>query len=83
MTVLLLMFSVGNVMACEVCKKDQPQVLQDISHGTGAQADLDYVIIWSAVVIVAFTLYLSLRYLIKPNEGGRSHIKNIVIENIY
>ncbi len=80
---ILFWFPIGNALACEVCKKNQPEVLQDISHGTGAQADFDYIIIWSAVIIVGFTLYLSLKFLIRPNEGGKEHVKNIVVENFY
>lgn len=80
---LLLVFSAGKVFACEVCKKNQPEVLQDVSHGTGAQADLDYIIIWSAVIIVGITLFLSVKFLIRPNEGRKEHIKNIVVENLY
>lgn len=80
--VLLLAVSAGKVFACEVCKKNQ-EGLQDVSHGTGAQADLDYVIIWSAVIIVGITLFLSLKFLIRPNESRKEHIKNIVVENPY
>ena len=82
MTLVCVMLAVGNALACEVCKKNQPEVLKDISHGTGAQADLDYVIIWSAVIIVAITLYLSVKFLVRPKEGTRGHIKNIVVENL-
>lgn len=80
---LLLTVCPARAFACEVCKKNQPEVLQDISHGTGAQANLDYVIICSALVIVGITLFLSLKYLIRPNEGKRDHIKNIVVDNLY
>ena len=79
---IFVMLSVGNALACEVCKKNQPEVLQDISHGTGAQANLEYIIIWSAVVIVAITLYFSAKFLIRPNEGNRGHIKNIVVDKL-
>lgn len=81
--IFLVMLSAGNAFACEVCKKNQPEVLQDISHGTGAQANLDYIIIWSAVVIVSITLILSLKFLIRPNESAKEHVKNIVIQNLY
>lgn len=80
---LLMMLSGGNVLACEVCKKNQPEILRGVSHGTGVEASFDYVIIWSAAVMVAITLYLSIKYLIKPNEGAKGHIKNIVVENQY
>lgn len=80
---LVLTLCSVNAFACEVCKKNQPEALQDISHGTGAQANLDYFIIWSAVIIVGITLFFSLKYLIRPNEGKREHIKNIVVDNLY
>lgn len=73
---------IGTAMACELCKKNQPKVLENITHGTGPQGDIDYIIIWSAVVIVSITLFLSAKYLIRPNEDEPSHIKNIVIEKI-
>jgi hypothetical protein len=33
------------VFACDVCKKQQPKVLQGITHGTGPQSNWDYVIV--------------------------------------
>ncbi|PVW15839.1 hypothetical protein [Marixanthomonas spongiae] len=64
--------------ACDVCKKNQPEVLQDVTHGPGPSGTLDYFITWGAVVIVGITLFLSLKYLIKPKENDPDHIKNIV-----
>lgn len=66
--------------ACDVCRNNQPKVLRDITHGTGPQGHVDYIIIWSAVVIVAATLFLSLKYLIRPKENSSNHIKNIVLK---
>jgi hypothetical protein len=68
------------VFACDVCRKNQPKILQDITHGTGSEGNLDYLIIWSAVLIVTVTLLLSVRYLIRPGENQSGHIKNIVLE---
>lgn len=65
--------------ACELCKKNQPRMLENITHGAGPTGTLDYVIIWSAVVIVSITLFLSIKYLVKPQETDSSHIKNIVL----
>lgn len=67
--------------ACELCKDNQPQALRNITHGTGPQGEWDWIIIWSAVVIVGFTLFLSLKFLIKPGEKRPGHIKHIVVED--
>ncbi|MEZ4945041.1 MAG: hypothetical protein R2804_05910 [Cyclobacteriaceae bacterium] len=69
----------GNVLACELCKKNQPKVLEGITHGQGPQGDTDYLIIGVAIVIVSITLFLSLKFLIRPNESSPDHIKNIVL----
>ena len=66
--------------ACEVCKEKQPKVLQGITHGAGPDGNIDYMIIWSAVVIVSITLFLSIKYLVKPKENAPEHIKNIIVE---
>lgn len=66
--------------ACEVCTKEQPAVLQGISHGTGPGGYLDYIIIWSAAVIVGITLVLSIKHLIKPEKNCPDHIKHFILE---
>lgn len=81
----LLLLAVGVLAsipgwACELCQANQPKALRNITHGTGPQGDLDWIIIWSAVVIVGVTLFLSLKFLIKPREDRPGHIKNIVVE---
>lgn len=40
-------------------------------------AFIDAIIIWIAVAIVLVTLYLSIKFLVKPNENDPKHIKNI------
>ncbi|WP_158860652.1 hypothetical protein [Lunatibacter salilacus] len=66
--------------ACEVCKSNQPKVLENITHGQGPQGNIDYVITWSAAILVVFTLVFSIKYLVKPEENLSGHIKNIVLE---
>ena len=75
-----LLFLLGQqvAMACDVCKKNQPAGFQNITHGAGPSGNLDYVIMGVALVIVIATLYLSFKYLIKPQESNPDHIKNIV-----
>ncbi|MEO5788657.1 MAG: hypothetical protein ACOH2D_10670 [Gelidibacter sp.] len=64
--------------ACDLCKKNQPKGFENITHGQGPSGNLDYFIIWGAVIIVGFTLFYSLKYLIRPKENNPDHIKNIV-----
>lgn len=79
--VSLVLFMYAPVsFACEVCKSNQPKMLEDITHGQGPQGNADYLITWSAAVIVAFTLFFSIKYLVKPKENRPGHIKNIVLE---
>lgn len=76
---LLWAASVTATFACELCKKNQPKVLENITHGAGPTGTLDYVITWGAIVLVTFTLILSIRFLVRPKESQADHIKNIVL----
>jgi len=76
----LLLISIAETMACEVCKANQPEVLKGITHGTGPQGNIDYIIVTIAATIVFVTLVLALKYLIRPNERHLEQIKNIVVE---
>lgn len=78
-SIAIILAGFSTALACEVCKKNQPKVLENITHGTGPTGTLDYIITWSAVVIVTFTLIMSVRFLIRPQETSAEHIKNIVI----
>lgn len=71
------------VLACTVCSQNQPKPLRNITHGTGPQSDMDYVIIMTGIVIVCFTLLYSLKFLIRPGEQQPDHIKNIVVDERY
>jgi len=75
---ILFLFAPQIATACDVCKKNQPEILQNVTHGAGPSGTLDYIIIWSAIIIVGFTLFYSVKYLIKPKENNPEHIKNIV-----
>lgn len=76
-----LILSIHNysAYACEVCKENQPKVLQNITHGTGPSGDVDYIIIWIAVIIVAITLLMSIKYLVRPGEQAPDHIKKSIL----
>lgn len=79
LTALFLLATVNFLFACEVCQAKQPEVLKGITHGSGPQGNIDYIIIWSAVAIVTVTLILSIKFLVKPGEDKPEHIKNIVV----
>lgn len=65
--------------ACTVCKKQQPELLQGITHGAGPQSDWDYVIVGATVVVVILTSVLSICYLFRPGESGAEHIKYSIL----
>ncbi len=79
----ILTMSVQSVLACTVCGQNQPKALQGITHGTGPQGNLDFVIITVGVIIVSITLIYSLKFLIRPGEKQLDHIKNIVVDERY
>jgi hypothetical protein len=65
--------------ACEVCKKQQPEITQGLTHGAGPQSNWDWVIIAAITVIALLTLIYSAKYLIKPQEDSATHIKNSIL----
>ena len=80
--VLLVFFaSAVQALACDVCKRNQPELLQDISHGTGPQADSEYYIIGGAILLVIFTLIYSVKFLIRPGERSPKHIKHMILKS--
>lgn len=78
---LLFLRSAG--MACGVCEKQQPKILQGITHGSGPQSNCDYLIISVTAVIVLVTLVLSVTWLIRPGERSASHIKQWILKEEY
>ena len=65
--------------ACPVCEKQQPKVLQGITHGAGPQNQWDYVIVAIGVGIVLFTLFYTMKWIIRPGEKSASHIKKHIL----
>lgn len=78
---LLFGFAGFSAFACSVCEKQQPKMLQGITHGTGPQSDWDYVIIWAVAIIVVATLFFSVKWLVWPGEKSPAHIKRLVLKN--
>jgi hypothetical protein len=82
LTILLLLsaLNITSSLACAVCKKDQPKILQGITHGTGPDSNWDYLIVIVMAAVVAGTFILSARYLIKPGESTETHIKRSILK---
>jgi len=78
-SIFTLMLPALGGLACPMCERQQPKVLQGISHGAGPASDWDYVIIWAMVIIVACTLYFSIKMLVKPGESTGNHIKRFIL----
>lgn len=76
---LALVFVTAIGYACPVCDKQQPKILQGITHGTGPESNWDYLIVWSTVIIVAFTLFYTIKWMVRPGEKENNHIKRTVI----
>ncbi|MEO8569373.1 MAG: hypothetical protein ABI419_09555, partial [Ginsengibacter sp.] len=67
--------------ACPACEKQQPKLLKGITHGAGPGGNWDYVIVAIAVAIVLFTLFFSVKWLIRPGEQSQNHIKRLILNN--
>ena len=71
-----------SVFACDVCEKNQPVVLRGITHGTGPQGTLDYIIIAISALIVLATMVYFVKYLVWPGEKDPKHIKRTIINEL-
>ncbi len=80
-SILFFFASMPAILACDLCKKNQPAGLENITHGAGPSGPIDYVISWIGVAIVLITLALFIKYLVKPNDAKHRQIKNIVVNN--
>ncbi|MDQ2863507.1 MAG: hypothetical protein M3R50_07670 [Bacteroidota bacterium] len=82
--ILLLMLTAIPAVAafaCPACEKQQPALLKGITHGAGPDGNWDYVIVTISVIIVLFTLFFSVKWMIRPGEQSQSHIKRLVLNN--
>ena len=78
-TTLFLCVATAVAVACPVCERNKPKVLQGITHGTGPDSNWDYVIVILIAIIAVLTLFYSVKWLIKPNENNPDHIKFLFI----
>ena len=74
-------FSFLTGYACPACEKQQPALLKGISHGAGPDSNWDIVIVWAIAIIVVLTLFFSIKFLVKPGERSKTHIKRYILNN--
>lgn len=74
-----LMIITGIAHACPVCERNQPKMLRGVVHGAGPESQWDYVIMWAVIGITIVTFYYSVKWLIRPGEGQRDHIKYSIL----
>lgn len=70
-----------SAIACEACKKQQPKLLQGITHGRGPDSSWDYVIVWVMVVITLYVLFATVKCLFRPSEKNDGHIKRLILND--
>jgi hypothetical protein len=69
------------VLACPACKRQQPRLLQGITHGTGPGSQWDYVIVCVALALTVLVLYYSVKWMIRPGEQAPDHIKQFILNH--
>ncbi|WP_394772041.1 hypothetical protein [Mucilaginibacter sp.] len=77
MIVLCLPVSLSAI-ACDACKKQQPKLLQGITHGGGPDSNWDYLIVSAMVIITLYSLYATIKCVVKPKDKNHQDIKNII-----
>ena len=75
----LVMMIQAVLVACPTCERQQPKILRGVLHGTGPESKWDYLIVAITIAITLFTLYFSIKWLIKPGEKGNQHIKYFIL----
>ena len=76
---VMLLINNSTLLACAICEKQQPKLLRGITHGTGPQGNIDYIIIWIMVAVTMATLYFSVKWLLRPGEKDKEHIKRFIL----
>lgn len=78
-TIALLVYTIS--IACPLCESKQPKGFENITHGEGPNGNIDFIIMYSAIIIVGYTLIMSIKYLVKPKENNNGHIKNYILDD--
>ena len=70
-------------LACPSCTAQQPRIVRGLTHGTGPESGWDFVIVFAGLCIFLFTLFYSVKWLIRPGETARHHIKYFILNDEY
>jgi hypothetical protein len=76
----ILVFLATYISACDVCKSQQPEITKDLTHGVGPESDWDWFIVGIVILITVLAFLYSVKYLIKPDERNKNHIKYSFLE---
>lgn len=66
-------------LACPVCERQQPKVTMGLTHGAGPESNWDWVIIVFMSILTILTLIFSIKYLVKPGEKRKDHVKQSIL----
>ena len=66
-------------LACEACEKQQPKLLQGITHGPGPGSTWDYVIVSIMVIITLYSFYAMIRFMVKSRDKAYQDIKTSIL----
>ena len=77
---ILLFFQCICAIACPVCERNQPKLLKGVVHGAGPRSTWEYSGAVFIGIITLITLYLSIKWLVKPGEKNSDHIKYSIID---
>lgn len=77
--IFFFLLVVNFAFACDACKLQQPKVTRDFTHGVGPRGDFDWIIVAVIAVLTILTFIYSLKFLVKPGEKDRNHIKNSIL----
>ena len=75
----ILILAANFAFACQACEQQQPKITRGFTHGTGPDSNWDWLIIGIIAIITVYTLFYSVKYLVKPGEKNRDHIKNSIL----
>jgi hypothetical protein len=68
------------VYACPVCERaNEKKLLSGIGHGSGPGGTWDYIAVSVTLVIALITLFLTIKWLLKPAEKNNNHIKYSIL----
>jgi hypothetical protein len=70
-----------SAMACEACKKQQPKLLQGITHGRGPDSSWDYVILMVMIIVTLYVLFATVKCIFRPSEKNDEHIKRLILND--